>query len=61
MTRNIKTKHIGKVFRYTTASGVTRTAKCKTIEYHQGLRKWLFIGVSPFGNTVRLSMDEVMF
>lgn len=45
---------------YLTYSGDIRTATVKRIEFHQGVGKWLFIGISPFGHTVRLSKDEII-
>lgn len=54
-----KKKHIGKVFEYFTHSGTKRTARCTQIEFHQGLGKPIFIGVSPFGNMVRLTKEEI--
>lgn len=52
-------KHIGKVFEYYTHKGEKRIATCKKIEFHQLLGKPIFIGVSPFGNEVKLSKDEI--
>lgn len=52
-------KHIGKVFEYFTHDGQRRSATCKRIEFHQGLGKPIFIGISPFGNEVKLTKDEI--
>jgi hypothetical protein len=52
-------KHIGKTFEYFTHDGSKRFAKCKKIGFHQGLGKPIFIGVSPFGNEVKLTRDEI--
>lgn len=52
-------KHIGKVFEYFTSNGQRRTATCTKIQFHQGLGKPLFIGVSRFGNEVRLTKQEI--
>ncbi|WP_156422709.1 hypothetical protein [Bacillus sp. FJAT-29937] len=52
-------KHIGRVFEYFTHNGSKRIATCKKIEFHQGLGKPIFIGLSPFGNEVRLTKDEI--
>lgn len=54
-------KHIGRTFEYYTSDGQRRTARCTGIEFHQLLGKPIFIGVSAYGNTVRLSKDEVKF
>lgn len=52
-------KYKGRDFIYFTHSGERRRATCTEIEFHQGLKKWLFIGVSPYGNQVRLTKDEI--
>jgi hypothetical protein len=52
-------KHIGKVFEYLTSDDNKRIATCKKIEFHQLLGKPIFIGMSPFGNEVKLSNDEI--
>ncbi|MGX9135090.1 hypothetical protein ACWV26_12080 [Rummeliibacillus sp. JY-2-4R] len=52
-------KHIGKAFEYYTWNGQKQIAICKKIEFHQVLRKPIFIGVSLSGNKVRLSKDEI--
>jgi hypothetical protein len=52
-------KHIGKVFEYYVDSGAKRIATCTKIEFHQGLGKPIFTGISPFGNEVRLTKDEI--
>lgn len=52
-------KYIGRLFEYTTHSRITRTATCKSVEFHQGIGKWLFIGISQYGNIVRLTKNEI--
>lgn len=52
-------KYIGKGFEYITHDGTKRVATCKKIEFHQGLGKPIFVGISPFGNLVRLTKDEI--
>lgn len=52
-------KYIGRQMEYLTHSGELRVATVEKIEFHQGIGKWTFIGVSPFGHTVRLSKDEI--
>jgi hypothetical protein len=52
-------KYIGKVFEYFTHDGIKRIAICKKIEFHQRLGKPIFIGISPFGNEVRLTREEI--
>lgn len=52
-------KYIGKVFEYYTHQGDKRKATCKRIEFHQELGKPIYIGLSPFGNQVRLTKAEI--
>lgn len=52
-------KYIGKGFVYFTHDGNKRVATCRKIEFHQGLGKPIFIGVSPYGNVVRLTRNEI--
>lgn len=52
-------KYIGKRMEYYTSKGEKRIATCTGIEFHQLLKKWIFIGISPYGNGVRLSKDEI--
>lgn len=52
-------KYIGKRMEYLTHSGELRVATVKNIEFHQGIVKWLFVGISPFGHQVRLTRDEI--
>lgn len=52
-------KYKGRDFIYFTHNGERRKATCTEIEFHQGLKKWLFVGVSPYGNQVRLTKDEI--
>lgn len=52
-------KHIGKTFEYFTHDGTKRVATCKKIEFHQGIGKPVVIGISTFGNEVRLTKDEI--
>lgn len=52
-------KYIGKVFEYFTHNNEKRTATCRKIEFHHGLGKPVFIGVSPWGNEVSLTRDEI--
>lgn len=59
MKIKIKNKHIGKMFEYYTHSGKRREAKCTGIEFCDHLRKPVFIGISPYGNPVRLSKSEI--
>lgn len=53
-------KYLGKRMEYLTHSGELRVATVEKIEFHQGIGKCTFIGVSPFGHPVRLSKDEVL-
>lgn len=50
---------VGKLFEYFTYQGEKRTATCVSMEFHKGLRKILYTCVSPYGNTVRLTKDEI--
>lgn len=50
---------VGKLFEYITYQGETRTATCVKIEFHKGIKKILYTCVSPYGNTVRLTKDEI--
>ncbi|MFY0519273.1 hypothetical protein ACOMCU_15820 [Lysinibacillus sp. UGB7] len=52
-------KYIGKVFEYYSHHGEKRKATCKKIEFHQELGKPIFIGITPFGNHVRLTREEI--
>jgi hypothetical protein len=52
-------KYIGRSFEYLSNDGEKRIAVCKKIEFHQGLGKPVFIGISPFGNEVRLTREEI--
>lgn len=52
-------KHIGRSFEYFTASGEKRFATCVGIDLNSSLGKPVFIGISPFGNRVRLSREEI--
>ena len=52
-------KHIGKKFEYYTNQGNKYTAVCQKIEFDKLLGKPLFTGVSPYGNTVKLTKDEI--
>lgn len=52
-------KYIGKGFEYFTSDGSKKAATCKKIMFHKGLGKPLFIGISPYGNTVRLTKEEI--
>lgn len=52
-------KYIGKVFEYFTHDGTKRYATCKKIKFHEGLGKPVFIGVSPRGNVVSLTREEI--
>lgn len=52
-------KYIGKGFEYFTHSGTMRGGTVKKIEFHQGLGKPIFIGVSPFGHVLRLTREEI--
>lgn len=52
-------KYIGKVFEYYVSNGTKGVATCKKIEFHKGLGKPIFIGVSPFGNEVKLTKEEI--
>lgn len=52
-------KYIGKGFEYFTHCGTKRVGTVKKIEFHKELGKPIFIGVSPFGNTLRLSREEI--
>lgn len=52
-------KYKGREFIYFTNKGTVNRATCKEIEFHQGLKKWLFIGMSPYGNQVRLTREEI--
>ena len=50
---------IGKDMEYLTRDGVKRFATIQKIEFHQLLGKTVFIGISPYGNSVMLSQDEI--
>jgi hypothetical protein len=52
-------KYIGRAFEYFTSDGEKYVARCKKIEFHKLLGKPVFIGVSPFGNEVRLTRAEI--
>ena len=52
-------KHIGKKFEYYTHQGNRFIATCKGIEFNQLLGKPIFIAVSPYGNEVRLTREEI--
>lgn len=52
-------KYIGKGFEYLTHNGTKRVAKVESIEFHPTLKKPIFIGKSPFGNTVKLTREEI--
>ena len=52
-------KYKGKVFEYFTHDGIKRVAVCQEIAFHKGLGKPIFIGVSPFGNVVKLTKEEI--
>ncbi|GEM_PF-7070267 len=52
-------KYIGKGFEYFVSDGTKRVAACKEIQFHRGLSKPLFIGISPYGNVVRLTKEEI--
>lgn len=52
-------KHIGRVFEYVTHQGDTRKATCKKLEFHAGLGKPIFIGISPYGHEVKLTKEEI--
>lgn len=51
-------KYIGKRIEYHVKNGEQRVATIKQIEFHPGLKKPLFIAISPFGNMVRLTREE---
>lgn len=51
--------HVGKTMEYYTHDGRKGTARVEDVVYHEQLGKPLFIGVSPFGNPVRLTRDEI--
>lgn len=55
----MKKKYIGKVMEYKTHQGELRKATIQKIEFHQLLKKPIFIGISPYGNVVKLSKDEI--
>lgn len=52
-------KHIGRGFEYYTSDGIKRVATCKRIDFHEDLKRPIFTGISPFGNIVRLTTDEI--
>jgi hypothetical protein len=52
-------KYIGKAFEYIISSGEVRVATCKRIEFNALINKPVFIGISPFGNEVRLTREEI--
>ncbi|MGK4040833.1 hypothetical protein AB0Y20_00930 [Heyndrickxia oleronia] len=52
-------KYIGRGFEYFTHNGVKRVATCTKVEFHQLLGKPVFIGISPYGNQVRLTKNEI--
>lgn len=52
-------KYIGKTFSYRVSSGQIRTARCTRIEFDKLLGKPVFHGVSPFGNRLRLTREEI--
>lgn len=51
-------KYIGKAFEYFTHSGTKGVAKCTGIEFREFVGP-VFIGVSPFGNKVELTKNEI--
>lgn len=57
MSENLK--HVGRWYEYYASNGVLRKAKCVDIEFHKLLGKPIFIGVSPFGHEVRLTIEEI--
>lgn len=58
--KELEMKCIGKRMEYLMYQGELRVANVEEIEFHQGIGKWTYIGVSPFGHLVRLSKDEVI-
>jgi hypothetical protein len=52
-------KYIGRRMEYKVNDGSIRVATIKGIEFHQLLKKPVFIGLSPFGNRVTLTRDEI--
>ncbi|MGG0308359.1 hypothetical protein ABEY43_06905 [Priestia megaterium] len=52
-------KYMGRQIEYLTHNGNKHTGVIKNIEFHQGLKKPLFIIVTPFGNVARLSKEEI--
>jgi len=51
--------YIGKAFEYYTSDGEKYVARVKKIEFLKGLGQPVFIGVSPYGNEVRLTRREI--
>ncbi|MFS1518582.1 hypothetical protein V1503_19275 [Bacillus sp. SCS-151] len=52
-------KYIGRGIEYYTFNGEKRTAVINKIEFHKALRRPIFTGLSPYGNLVRLTRDEI--
>lgn len=52
-------RKIGRGFEYFISDGTKRVATCTKIEFHEGLRKPLFTGISPHGNKIRLTREEI--
>lgn len=53
-------KYIGKTFIYAVNSGETRKARCVEIQMNHSVGKPLFIGKTVYGNTVKLTRDEII-
>lgn len=51
---------VGREFVYL-LNGEFRTARCTGIEWHFGLKKRLFHGISSRGNRLKLTSDEILY
>ena len=52
-------EYVGKTMLYLTNQGELREATIREVKMHELLRKTIFIGISPYGHTVRLTWGEV--
>lgn len=52
-------KYIGRAIEYYTHNGSKRIATVTKISFHPGLKKPIFEAVSPYGNKVELTRDEI--
>ena len=52
-------EYVGKTMLYLTNQGELREATIREVKMHELLRQSIFIGISPYGHTVRLTWSEV--